>query len=153
PPNGIPAIVDVESSHQKLNPKEDDQQQSKVAGSPKLTLPNTTLMGGKSPPPASCPVQEKMDEAIAKQQDLLAEFDKIADELNRVLANLEGSTLVKRLKAESRLQNRVAGRLGDLVGDGFGVGTSSIKEAPAALFKELSNLESKSSLNLSNIMD
>ena len=40
-----------------------------------------------------------MDEAVEQQQDLLAEFEKIADELNRVLANLEGSTLVKRLKA------------------------------------------------------
>ena len=54
-----------------------------------------------------------MEEAVAKQQDLLAEFEKIADELNRVLANLEGSTLVKRLKAASRLQYRIGGRLGE----------------------------------------
>ena len=53
-----------------------------------------------------------MDEAVAKQQDLLAEFEKIADELNRVLANLEGSTLVKRLKAASRMQYSIAGRIG-----------------------------------------
>ena len=33
-----------------------------------------------------------MDEAIKKQQDLLAEFAKVADELKRVLAELEGST-------------------------------------------------------------
>ena len=65
-----------------------------------------------------------MDEAVAKQQDLLAEFEKIADELNRVLANLEGSTLVKRLKAASRMQYSIAGRIGDQVGDAFGVGRS-----------------------------
>ena len=56
-----------------------------------------------------------------KQQDLLAEFEKIADELNRVLANLEGSTLVKRLKAASRLQYKIGGRIGDQVGDTFGM--------------------------------
>jgi hypothetical protein len=68
-------------------------------------------------------------EAVAKQQDLLAEFEKIADELNRVLANLEGSTLVKRLKAASRLQYRIGGRLGDLVGNAFGVPSATPPEA------------------------
>ena len=59
-------------------------------------------MAGKSDGKESCPTAQKVDEAVAKQQDLLAEFEKIADELNRVLANLEGSTLLKRLKAASR---------------------------------------------------
>jgi hypothetical protein len=63
-----------------------------------------------------------VDEAVVKQDDLLAEFDKIADELNRVLANLEGSTLVKRLKAASRLQYKVAGRINDQLGVAFGSG-------------------------------
>ncbi len=94
-----------------------------------------------------------MEEAVAKQQDLLAEFEKIADELNRVLANLEGSTLVKRLKAASRLQYRVAGRLGDLVSDAFGVPAAASREPQRNLFKELSNQEAKSSQDLSNIMD
>ena len=49
------------------------------------------------------------------QQDLLAEFEKIADELNKVLANLEGSTLLKRLKAASREQYVIAGKIGDQV--------------------------------------
>jgi hypothetical protein len=56
-------------------------------------LPGAKSNGG-DPPPA----RQNLDEAINKQQDLLAEFEKIADELNRILANLEGSTLVKRLK-------------------------------------------------------
>jgi hypothetical protein len=102
---------------------------------------------------SSCPAGQKMDEAVAKQQDLLAEFDKIADELNRLLANLEGSTLVKRLKAASRLQNRIAGRLGDQVSATFGVPVATTKEAQRTLLKELAGQEAQSSLDLSNIMD
>ncbi|MEJ7638136.1 MAG: hypothetical protein WKF75_09210, partial [Singulisphaera sp.] len=90
---------------------------------PRLTLPQTTLVGAAKggPKPPESPAQAVVDEAIAKQQDLLAEFDKIAEELNKVLANLEGSTLVKRLKSAARLQDRIAGRIGDQVGDAFGV--------------------------------
>jgi hypothetical protein len=102
---------------------------------------------------AACPAGEKLDEAVAKQQDLLAEFDKIADELNRLLANLEGSTLVKRLKAASRLQNRIAGRLGDQMGSTFGVPANAAKEAQRTLVTELASQEAQSSLDLSNIMD
>ena len=68
------------------------------------------------------PAGEKVDEAVKEQQDLLAEFDKIADELNRVLANLEGSTLLKRLKAASRSAvPRSRGRISDQVSAAFGV--------------------------------
>src|SRR5262249_45493537 len=93
-------------------------------------LPTTLLAGGVKGGDA-CPASQKLDEAVVKQQDLLAEFEKIADELNRILANLKGSTLVKRLKAASRLQYRVAGRLGDLVGDAFGVVAAAPKGVPA----------------------
>ena len=67
------------------------------------------------------PSEDKVDEAVREQKDLLAEFDKIADELNNVLANLEGSTLVKRFKASSRKQQQVAGKLASLVSNSFGV--------------------------------
>ena len=84
-----------------------------------------------------------MEEAVAKQQDLLAEFEKIADELNRVLANLEGSTLVKRLKAASRLQYQIAGRIGDQVGDAFGRRRRVDRPAAAKVLDELSEQEAK----------
>ena len=69
----------------------------------------------------SRPPRQKIEEAVKQQQDLLAEFEKIADELNRVLANLEGSTLVKRLKAASRHQYKIGGRISDQVSAVFGV--------------------------------
>src|SRR5207253_790859 len=126
---------------------------SEGSGGSRLTLPTTLLAGGAGKGNDSCPAAQKMEEAVAKQQDLLAEFEKIADELNRVLANLEGSTLVKRLKAASRLQYRVGGRLGDQVTNAFGVPGTASKEAQGKLFKELSSQEVQSSQDLSNIMD
>ncbi len=90
---------------------------------------------------------------MAQQRDLLAEFDKIADELNRVLANLEGSTLVKRLKAASRLQDRIAGRIGDQVSDAFGLPPTITKQQQRQLFAELAVQETKSSQDVSTIMD
>jgi hypothetical protein len=151
--NPVPAIVDVESTQQPPDKKENQQAAKETQGSPRLSLPTTTLLGGGGKGGDACPVGDKMDEAIAKQQDLLAEFEKIADELNRLLANLEGSTLVKRLKAASRVQYRIAGRLGDQVGAAFGVAAPAVKEAQRNLFKELSRQEERGSLDLSNIMD
>jgi hypothetical protein len=146
----VPSVVDIESSQQL--PKPDDKPPGdSPPGSPSLRLPVTLLPGAK--PGDSCPPAQKMDEAIAKQQDLLAEFEKIADELNRILANLEGSTLVKRLKAASRLQNRVATRLVEMVGDAFGVPTGATKQTLRDLTRDLSKQEAQSSQDVSHIMD
>jgi hypothetical protein len=146
----VPQVVDIESSQQP--PKPDDKPPGdSPPGSPSLRLPVTMLPGGK--PGDSCPPAQKMDEAIAKQQDLLAEFEKIADELNRILANLEGSTIVKRLKAASRLQNRVAGRLGDIVREVFGVPPAGTPVAQRDLTKDLSKQEAQCSQDVSHIMD
>jgi hypothetical protein len=151
--NDVPAIVDIESSLQPPNPNDKPQAPSQSGGGSRLGLPTTMLVGGGGKGNDSCPAGQKLDEAVAQQQDLLAEFEKIADELNRVLANLEGSTLVKRLKAASRLQYRIAGRLGDQVSDAFGVPAPAPKEAQRKLFQELANQEVKSSQDVSNIMD
>ena len=82
---------------------------------------------------------QKVDEAVAKQQDLLAEFEKIADELNRVLANLEGSTLLKRLKAASRMQYSISGRMIDLVNRAFGGSTTYADAASAKVIRAWRN--------------
>lgn len=149
----VPTVVDAESSQQPAKKNTDEEQEpSKSKSNPRLTLPVTTVTGGgskKSPPP---PANEKLDEAVAAQQDLLAEFDKIADELNKVLANLEGSTLVKRLKAASRQQYVVAGKINDQIGGTFGLRAKTGGAAKGVL-DELSTQESKYSLDLSNIMD
>lgn len=147
----VPSIVDVESSQGSPKKDSSDQPPSDSKGSPRLGLPTTTLLGGVKGNNA-CPAGQKVEEAVIQQQDLLAEFEKIADELNRVLANLEGSTLVKRLKAASRLQDSVAKRLGDHANNAIG-NAYYATEPQAKLFNELAMQEAKSSGDVSTIMD
>lgn len=149
----VPSIVDRESSHQPAPKNEGEAEEPAKSNSKgRLTLPVTTVMGGggkQQPPP---PAGEKLDEAVVAQQDLLAEFDKIAEELNKVLANLEGSTLVKRLKSASRQQYVIAGKINDQIGGTFGQ-PGKTGGAGKVVIDEVSKLELKSSLDLSNIMD
>jgi hypothetical protein len=146
----VPSVVDIESSQQPPKPDDKSPPPSQNSGGSRLGLPNTLLAGGPSKQNDSCPAGQKMEEAVVQQQDLLAEFEKIADELNRVLANLEGSTLVKRLKAASRLQYKIAGRLADLVSQAFGTVAGQPQQGQS---KELAKQETKSSQDVSNIMD
>ncbi len=147
----VPQLVDQESSQQPRDDQAAEPPASK-ASSGRLTLPQTTLVGsGKGN--GSCPTGQKVDEAVQKQQDLLAEFEKVADELNRILANLEGSTLVKRLKAASRLQYQIAGRIVDHVNDAFGRPPVQLGDRPAEVLARMAEEEVKASQNVSIIMD
>lgn len=120
--NAVPRIVDSESSQQPNDPLKGDAPKNGKPSSPSLHLPVTTLMGkAKAVSPAEQPASAAVDNAVTQQRDLLAEFEKVANELNKVLANLEGSTLVKRLKAAARQQYSIAGRINDKIGDVFGV--------------------------------
>jgi len=119
---------------------------------PTTMIPETSPSKPQPKKPET-PAEEKVEEAIKEQADLLAEFDKIADELEKVLANLEGSTLVKRLKAASRKQYKIGGQISELVGDAFGVAENRIEEKAVTVFKDLSEQESKASLDMSYIMD
>jgi hypothetical protein len=152
----VPRVADMESSQNSPpdKPLEGKPTPSK-GGSPPQRLATTTLMGkpqdSKAPPPT--PAEEKLDDAVNKQRDLLAEFEKVADELNRVLANLEGSTLVKRLKAASRLQYKVGGRIVDQIGDTFGAASHQLASPLAKVLNEMAEQESKGSHDVSLIMD
>ncbi|AMV17591.1 hypothetical protein [Planctomyces sp. SH-PL14] len=151
-PSKIPTITDVESTMNSPKPKEPGEPQESKPKPPRLTLPNTMLSGNGSAKKKPTPAGEKVEEAVVKQQDLLAEFDKLADELNKVLANLEGTTLVKRLKASSRHQHKVATRLGTLVTGNFGLDERQ-KEQQSTTFTELAEAETTGSHDVSNIMD
>jgi hypothetical protein len=148
----VPSIVDVESSQQPLDDDGKPTPEKKGGGKPGLGLASTTLIGG-GPKGDACPTAEKMEEAVEEQRDLLAEFEKVSNELNKVLANLEGSTLVKRLKAAARKQYSVAGRIGDQISDSFGKRPTGIGASPTKVFKELTKIETASIYNVSLIMD
>lgn len=151
-PNVVPTLADIESSQQTPPNTKPPAPAPASNASPKFGLAQTMLMGA-SKGGGQCPAGGAMDEAIAKQQDLLAEFEKVADELNRILSNLEGSTLVKRLKAASRLQNKIAGQLGEGVSASFGEKEEKVPEPQGKVFGELARQESKSSEDVSLIMD
>jgi hypothetical protein len=153
-PSGIPSVVDQEStqnspSDKKTNPPASG---SKSQSRPHLGLVTTTLLGkgGSGDQPTAA---KKMDEAVKKQQDLLAEFAKVADEMKKILAELEGSTLVKRLKAAARFQYAMAGRLGEQVPESFGVKVDELSISAGAALAEVSEQESKGIEKVSLIMD
>lgn len=151
-----PQLVDMESSANSPDDEPATPGPPKKPSSPALRLPVTTVMGknqpGKDTPPPS-DQQDQMQQAVEEQEDLLAEFDKLADELNAVLANLEGSTLVKRLKAASRVQNLVAGKLTDQLQPAFGVRHSNVNENVREQLTELRRTEQASTQTVSYIMD
>lgn len=152
----IPTLVDQESSQQ---PKDKDDgspsKEKKTESAPRLSLPVTTLAGppqkGEDEEQPETP-EEPMDEAIDEQKDLLAEFEKVADELNELLANLEGSTLVKRLKAMSREQNQIAERIGERIDSVFGDRSPDDKK-DRELLASLSEVEAGTTKTVSYIMD
>jgi hypothetical protein len=119
----VPQVVDQESSHQP--PGEEPGGAKPGAGGPgRLGLPST--QAGVAPPneqqasadePAA---DEALDSAIEAQEKLLAEFAKVSEELAAVMARLEGSTFVKRLKLASREQGSIGSRIAGLAAEAFG---------------------------------
>jgi hypothetical protein len=108
----------------------------KPPGAGKLTLPVTTLAAapGKpktedAPPPPESPAQEKLENAVVEQKDLLAEFAKVSDQLSEILASLEASSFVKRFKAASRQQMAIASNINQKTLDAFGIERAQLKEA------------------------
>ncbi len=152
PKPSIPSIVDKESSMQQFDPAEPSDPAEKKPSTPSFRLPGTTLAGKPSKAPPT-PAGDNMEEAVTAQQDLLAEFEKVANELNEVLANLEGSTLVKRLKAAARKQYAIAGRISEKIDGAFGLAPSRTAREVRDELNELSKLEDLSVYTISYIMD
>lgn len=89
-----------------------------------LRLPSTTLAAAgdeAKPPAADTPARKGLDRAIDEQKQLLQEFARIADELAAILASLEASTFVKRLKLASRKQTELADALSGTLSGSFGL--------------------------------
>ncbi len=158
PPQG-PTIADRESSQQPPIAASDPSQTPKKAGASPLRLPATTVMGKppskkpgeeeESPPPE----ENKIEEAVRKQEGLLAEFDKVAEELNNLMANLEGSTLVKRLKAASREQMQIADATSGEIDDAFGSSLKRLKNDQQVRIKHLKTREENALNNVGLIID
>ncbi len=102
----------------------------------------------------SCPAGQKMDEAVAKQQDLLAEFEQ---DRRRAQSRARQSRREHACQApEGRIaasipRRRAAGRPGER--RLRRAGRRRPRKTQRKLFEELSSQEAQSSQDLSNIMD
>ncbi len=148
---GAPSISDQESSLTSAEspPKQDDKEKS--PGSPPLGLPQTTLGSAGSPdtpPKPESPAQELLEEAVKEQEDLLAEFARIADQLQEILSSLEASTFVKRLKAASRVQFELAGTLNETLDGGFGLPKHRIEQNLRNVGEKAALVEEEQSRNV-----
>ncbi len=150
----IPSIADNEKGFfPKENKPQDGEAKPKPASEGKLSLPTTELVSApgdgkkeeEEDAPADSPAKEKMDSALWKQRDLLAEFAKVTDQLQQVLASLEASTFVKRLKLASRRQMEVASGLNQKTLNAFGLAKASVLPEPARHSTEIAGTEKKES--------
>jgi len=134
----MPSIADKEGSMSKPEQQPADPKAKPAPPKPStMKLPTTQMAAAPSKkkdgedekPQAQSPAQEKMDNAIDEQALLLAEFARVSDELSAILASLEASTFVKRLKAASRQQLVVAKDLNTKTLGSFGLERKPVKDA------------------------
>ena len=123
-----PSISDRETGFSKPpDPKPADPNAPPAApGGGKLRLPVTTLAAApdknkKPDDTPSSPAQQTMQTAVKQQDDLLAEFAKVSDQLSQIMTSLEASTFVKRFKAASREQLKIATTINPKTLDAFGI--------------------------------
>lgn len=81
--------------------------------------------------------QELLEEALEKHRQLMEDFARIAEELQAILDDLEGSTFLKRLKAASRRQLEIAGTLEKSMCDSFGLDVKNVRKGHILSFKTL----------------
>ncbi|MCB1232283.1 MAG: hypothetical protein KDN19_18690 [Verrucomicrobiae bacterium] len=155
-PDPVPTISDNEKGYLKTA-----EAKPQPPGPPKKPsagfqgLPNTTLgaLPGETPPPKppQSDAQEKLDQAVNQQRDLLAEFAKVADDLSELLASLEASTFVKRLKAASRAQMEIAKSLNVGSLSAFGIDAGEVSGEPANVNAENATHSRSESEKISDI--
>ena len=143
PKDPAPSVKLTESTMNKPDPAGAEAKPGapKPPGAGKLKLPTNSLTaapGQKEPPPPDQPAppasaaQEELEKGLGEQRDLLAEFARVTDQLNEILASLEASTFVKRFKAASRAQMELASGINQNTLDAFGI------SKPRAALKKMS---------------
>ena len=152
--DNMPSIADKEGSMSKTEAQPADPNAKPSPPKPStMKLPTTQMAaapGGKKKEdkaedkpqeqPAS-QAQKKMQDAIDEQKLLLAEFARVSDELGAILASLEASTFVKRLKAASRQQLVAAKDLNTKTLSAFGLEHKPVKDAAAIAENEKTQSE------------
>ncbi len=117
-----PQVVDGEGSAPREREEAPNDSPAGGGGEGTLGLPTTTVgsfPGGKGQR-GKAPQQPLLAAAVEKQRQLIADFAAIARQLADVMARLEGTTFVKRLKAASRNELKVGQGLSAVVSGAFG---------------------------------
>ena len=146
-----PNILDVESSlaEGEESPATEPAASEASSGPGSLGLVGTTVPGaggGDDAPPSADeePVKEEstrsmtaqqLAKAVEAQRELVESFNELALPFQEILARLEASTLVKRMKMASRAQADGVERLAVPVARGFGA-TGALKQRPVAVANE-----------------
>jgi len=151
--DNMPSITDKEGSMSKTEPQAADPNAKPSPPKPStMKLPTTQMAAApgkkndkadekpQEQPPAS-QAQKKMQDALDEQKLLLAEFARVSDELGAILASLEASTFVKRLKAASRQQLVAAKDLNTKTLSAFGLEHKPVKDAAAIAENEKTQSE------------
>ena len=153
-----PNLLDVESSlaEGEEAPAETEPGPAEQQSGPgSLGLLGTTVPGASggddaAKPEAEEPVKEEssrsmtaqqLAKAVEAQRELVESFNELALPFQEILARLEASTLVKRLKMASRAQAEGVERLSLPVARGFGSNGAPKQRAVAVANEELAALE------------
>jgi hypothetical protein len=142
-----PSLSDQEKSHFAQEIPPDKPGQPKPPGAGKLGLPSTQLgaaPGSAKPqqeqgqqPSSDSAARKELDKALAEQKKLLDAFASVSDKLRDLLASLEGSTFVKRLKSASKKQIAIAQSLNTSTLSAFGLDKSNVGTAEAKAAEEV----------------
>lgn len=156
-----PVVPSVSIKESSMNSGENSPQESKPPGqsnasSPPLRLPSVSLdpLPDKEPRgEPSSPAENQMQAAVAAQESLLAEFQKVAEELQKLISNLEGSTFVKRLKALSRYELVLANDVSRTSLSGFGSEAVEVAESTRARTELLAERQRAYITTIENILE
>jgi len=152
----VPSISMKESSMDVEDPDEEPADEEAATGpapKPKFTLPSVTLNDPSKKEAGACPAGDQMEAAIDEQEELLAEFESVMEELQKLISDLEGSTFVKRLKAMSRRELVMAQDVTDSTLKGFGVSRKELKPATVDRAKLLAKRQRAHESTLQTIED
>ncbi len=150
-----PSVTMKESSMDKPN-ENDEEKKDEAASKPsagKLSLPSLTLADPNPKQGSSCPAGKKMDEAVDAQEELLAEFQAVAEELQKLISNLEGTTFVKRLKALARREVVLAKDIDGSTLSAFGESNNVVKDATSKRTELLAERQRAHGQTLQHIED
>ena len=139
---------------EKEKSEEDSENADSSPSKPsQLRLPGVVLYDPAKKDAGACPAAKQMDVAVESQEELLAEFQEIAEELQKLISNLEGSTFVKRLKAMSRRELVVAKDVTETSLQGFGEAKNVLKKASLERTNLIAKRQRAHAETLQNIQD